>query len=552
VVSGAAAIEVMVIGAGPSGLFAAVELARRGVRARVVEREPGPHTQARATAVQPGTLEILAGAGVVDRVLAESVHLGFARIFDAHLRQVGEIAFAGVGCPWEFQCSLPQWRTERILADRLVELGGAVERGVTVVFLRQRDDGVLVGLERADGSTETVEASWVIGAGGAHSVTRESMAESLVGTTYPGTSLVADGVVTCGLPRDGSALIASPEGYVLLVPLPGERWLTFVGDLDEGEARRLAGDRATGVVAAMIERRVPEGIRVEQVAWASPFRMHRRLVPQLADERCFLLGDAGHLSSPFGGEGLNSGIHDGYNLGWKLALEVRGRARHGLLESFAPERLTADRHVLEVSDRLHELAYRAVESARTGIAPVPPTPAQVAAMVRSRSMLDVSYAGSPLVGEYPAGRRTPMTPAPGDRYPDRAALTGTEHHLLLFGATADADVVPLRRRWRGLVDISHVTADPRRAGLGTAGAVLVRPDGHIGFRAPADSAGLGALDSHLDSYLIPTNVQDLTKPPATGGAPKPSPICTNQRPVQRGSDCGAPRPVPELVHVPYT
>ena len=504
-VSVPASIEVLVIGAGPSGLFAAIELARRGVRARVVEREPSPHTQARATAIQPGTLEILAAAGVVDRVLAESVHLGFARLFDAHLGQVGEIAFAGAGCPWEYQCSLPQWRTERIFADRLVELGGAVERGVTVVSLRQRDEGVLVGMERADGTAETVEASWVIGAGGAHSVTRESMAETLAGTTYSGTSLVAEGAVTCCLPRDGSALIASTEGYVLLVPLPGGRWLTFVGDLDEGEARRLTEDGATGAVAAMIERRVAQGIRVAEVAWAAPFRMHRRLVPQLADKRCFLLGDAGHLSSPFGGEGMNSGIHDGYNLGWKLALELRGRGRPRLLESFAAERLAADRHVLMVSDRLHELAYRAIESVRTGIVPVPPTPAEAAAMVQSRSMLDVSYAGSSLVGEYPTGTQTPMTPAPGDRYPDRAELAGTNHHLLLFGAAEDADVMRLRRRWRGLLEISHATGDPRHAGLATRGAVLVRPDGHIGFRAPANSAGLGALDSHLGSYLIPAD-----------------------------------------------
>jgi 2-polyprenyl-6-methoxyphenol hydroxylase-like FAD-dependent oxidoreductase len=430
-----ASTEVLIIGAGPSGLFAAIELARRGVRARVVERELGPHTQARATAIQPGTLEIFARAGVLDRVLAESEHLRFARLYDAHLSQVGETAFAG----------------------------------------------------------------------GAHSVTRESMAETLAGTTYPGTSVVASGIMACGLPRDSSALIASPADWVLVVPLPGGNWLTFVGDVDEDEAQTLTSDPKTGAVAAMIERRVAHGISVEEVAWAAPFRMHRRLVPQLADGRCFLLGDAGHLSSPFGGEGLNSGIHDGNNLGWKLALELRCRSRPHLLDSFAAERLAADRHVLMVSDCLHQLAYRAVESARTGIVPAPPTPAEAAAMLMSRSMLDVSYAGSSLVGEYPAITRSPMTPAPGDRYPDRTALEGTGHHLLLFGATEEAGIARLQRRWQGLVQISHATGDPRRAGLATGGAVLVRPDGHIGFRTPADSAGLRELDSHLDSYLVPAN-----------------------------------------------
>jgi hypothetical protein len=179
-----------------------------------------------------------------------------------------------------------------------------------------------------------------------------------------------------------------------------------------------------------------------------------------------------------------------------------------LLDSFAAERLAADRHVLMVSDRLHQLVYRSVESARTGIVPAPPTQAEVAAMVQSRSMLDVSYAGSSLVGEYPARTRTPKSPAPGDRYPDRAALAGTGHHLLLFGGADDTDAAAierLRRRWRGLVEISDAAGDPGRAGLAAGGAVLVRPDGHIGFRSPADSAGLGALDAHLDSYLIPAS-----------------------------------------------
>jgi 6-methylpretetramide 4-monooxygenase / 4-hydroxy-6-methylpretetramide 12a-monooxygenase len=497
--------QVVVIGAGPSGLFAAAELARYGVPARVVEREPVPHRQARATALQPGTLEILARAELIDAVLAASVHLECARVFDSELRQVGELAFAGVGCPWEFQCSLPQWRTEQILAERLLELGGVVERGVTAASLEERDDGVLVRLERADGTAEVVEAAWIIGAGGAHSVTRASMAETLGGATYPGHALVAEVRVRCDLPRDSSNLVAAPEGYVLLAPLPEQRWITFVGDLDKGETERLASATRHDAVAAAIDRRVAADIAVEDVRWAAPFRMHRRVVSRLAQGRRFLLGDAGHLSSPFGGEGLNAGLHDAHDLAWKLALCLRGRGRPTLLESFEPERLAADHHVLEVSDRADALVRGAVESARTGVRRSPASPTQLAALARSRCMLDISYAASPLVGEYRGSESEPRAaPGPGDRYPDRTTLGGTTHHVLLFGAADDAGVARLRHRWRGLVDVARATGDPRRAGLTSSGAVLVRPDGYIGFRAvPADMAGVAALDAHLESYLTP-------------------------------------------------
>ena len=495
------------VGAGPSGLFAAVELARHGVAARVIEHEPVPHRQARATALQPGTLEILEPAGVAGRVLAASEHLGYARLFDPGLDCRAEMAFAGAGCRWEYQCSLPQWWTEQILADRLTELGGTVERGVSVVSVQQRDGGLQVGLRPGGEAAATVETGWVIGAGGARSVTRESMDEDLSGTTYPGTALVADLRVACGLPRDGSALVGTAEGYVLLAPLPDGRWLCFVGDLDEAEAGRLDGDRSQAAVAAAIGRRIPPAVlRVDDVAWAAPFRMHRRMATRLADHRRFLLGDAGHLSSPFGGEGLNSGLHDAHNLAWKLALAHRGRARPSLLESFAPERAAADRHVLTVSDDLHQLAYGAVESARTGVYPEPPSPERLAALVRARSMLDVSYAGTPLVGRYLAPDVSrPGGPVPGERYPGRAGLSGTHHHLVVSGRADDEELARLRERWHGIVDISR--AGPGAAGpAGPAGssAILVRPDGYVGFRAtPAGRTGLEAIDSHLATYLVP-------------------------------------------------
>jgi 6-methylpretetramide 4-monooxygenase / 4-hydroxy-6-methylpretetramide 12a-monooxygenase len=497
--------EVLVVGAGPSGLFSAVELARHGISSRLVEREARPHRQARATALQPATLEILCQAGVLDETLAASEHLGFARVFDLNLRPVAEMAFAGSGCQWEYQCSLPQWHTEQILTERLLALGGRVERGLAAVSLEPRNDGVLVTLQGADGSVEKTEASWVIGAGGAHSVTRASMAEELVGETYPGTALAADVLVSCDLPRDGSALIAGAEGYVMLAPLPDKRWLAFVGDLEQREVDLLAHDRSVAAVAECFERRVGPALQVLDAGWAAPFRMHRRLVGRLAGDRRFLLGDAGHLSSPFGGEGLNSGLHDAHNLAWKLALELRRQSRPDLLASFESERLAADTHVLEVSERLHQLAHDAVESARTGVRPRPPTPDQVAALVRSRSMLDVSYADSALVGEYvAAGQEAAPLPGPGDRYPGRTGLGGTEHHVLLLGGADDAGVTRLRERWRGLVDVSAGDTEPDRARLDSPAALLVRPDGHVGFRAvPADAAGIEALDAHLASYLVP-------------------------------------------------
>jgi 2-polyprenyl-6-methoxyphenol hydroxylase-like FAD-dependent oxidoreductase len=496
--------EVVVIGAGPSGLFAAAELARHGVVARVVERLPAPHRQTRATAIQPGTLELLARAGLVEEVLAASVHVRSARVVDADLELVSEMGYAGIGCPWEFQCSLPQWRTEQILAERLAQLGGVVERGVAVSSMEERDDGVLIRLERADGTSTAVEAAWVIGAGGAHSVMRASMAEVLEGFTYPGTVLAADVRVRCDLDRDTSNLVATPHGFVLLAPLPDERWLTFIGDLDDGELAHLARASPSEVVAAGIGRRITADAAVEDVGWAASFHMHQRVAPRLAQGRRFLLGDAGHLSSPFGGEGLNAGLHDAQDIAWKLALAARGHARPALLESFEIERIAADHHVLEVSGRIDGMVRAAVEAARTGVRASPATPAQRAALARSRCLLDVTYAGSPLVGEHLGpGVQPPAPPGPGDRFPGRATLTGTSHHLLISGTADAAGVEHLHRRWRGLVDIVRGTSAPPAS----SGALLVRPDGHVGFRAtPADAAGLAALDTFLDSYLVPAPI----------------------------------------------
>src|SRR5262245_54264552 len=184
--------DILIIGAGPSGLFAAAELARHGVAARLIEREVRPHREARATAIQPGTLEILETVGLLPPFLDAAEHVRCSRLYGPDMSELGATSYERLDCRFPFMCSLPQYATQRLLEAHLASLGGRVERGVTATQVETEADGVCVDLVHADGTAETVRPRVVIGAGGAHSVTRHSMSEPLEGATYQGHFLVAD------------------------------------------------------------------------------------------------------------------------------------------------------------------------------------------------------------------------------------------------------------------------------------------------------------------------------------------------------------------------
>jgi 2-polyprenyl-6-methoxyphenol hydroxylase-like FAD-dependent oxidoreductase len=494
--------DVLIIGAGPSGLFAAIELARHGVEVRLVEREQSLHHEARATVIQPGTLEILDSVGLLQPFLDASERIRCSRLYGPGMSALGTTSYDSIDCGCQFQCSLPQYQTQRILETQLASLGGVVERGVTATSVKADPDGDRVDLIHANGDAEVARPSFIIGAGGAHSVTRHSMSDPLEGATYRGHFLVADIAMPAPFPRDESGVVCSPAGLLLLGPLPGGRWISFQ-DLEE-EVQAVSAEE----VVARVQVRLGGKYRPTDIAWFAPFRMHRRIVSRLADGRRFLIGDAAHLSSPFGGEGLNGGLHDAYDLAWKLALVLRGQARRSLLDGYAVERMIADRHILDVSDQVHRAIVDVADTVRQGreVSNVVLDPTVAALQRNARAMIDIDYAGSPLVADHGSGEAGIEGPHPGQRYPDWTRLAGTSHHVLVFGPVADAaSLASLGRRWSKLVQILHdPSLDPVRAGLPAGGVILIRPDGHIGFRYPsAKAAAFTALDRHLSSYLIP-------------------------------------------------
>ena len=483
---------VLIVGAGPAGLFAACELFRHGVRPRIVERRAAPHHEARGTALQPAVLASLERAGLIEPFLRVGVRIKRIQLLGPGLREIVNDDFAEAGGAYAFQCSLPQWRTETILRERLQSLGLEIEFGTEVKSIEDHADGLRVTLE-AGGRSETVTMAYVLGAGGGHSVTRHSMQEHLEGETYDGRYWVADAKIRLPCPSECGRLVVGPTGFVLLSPLPDERWLIFV-NRDEANTRHQLPSAAE--LGAVLDARTGVEVGLNDLGWISPFKMHKRVVERLSDGRRFLLGDAAHLSSPLGGEGLNAALMDAADIAWKLSLVMRGAAKPSLLGSYAIERGLADRHVLEVSDEVHELVMGLVAKCGEGGVPEVPAgdPAENAAARRKRLMLDVSYAGSALVG-----------PSSGERFPACNRLRGTDHHLIVFGKARHLDRV--RARWGKLVsivDASDAGFDAAEAGVPDGGAILVRPDGFIGFRAaPADEATMAALDAHLATYLVP-------------------------------------------------
>jgi 2-polyprenyl-6-methoxyphenol hydroxylase-like FAD-dependent oxidoreductase len=538
-------IDVLIVGAGPTGLTLAAQLNAFGANLRVIDRTPERAHESRALAVQARTLEILQRLGLGEALVARgNPSARLALHFEAgRVAQVTLGGFAASDTRFPFILFVSQAETEQLLDEHLGRKGTSVERGVELLSSKAEDHVVRCVLRHRDGREETVEARYLVGCDGAHSAVRKQSGIAFEGDAYLQDFMLGD--VDADGPIEPDVLHSfAASGYVaMLFPLrsPAAWRVIAIGprasraespkEVRSKEESLTRGELALGELQIAVDRATSSTVRLRDPVWLTHFRLHHRQARTYRMGRVFLAGDAAHIHSPVGAQGMNTGMQDAWNLGWKLALVVLDRVEEKLLDSYEAERWPVGRNLLRYTDRLFSLFTRVMSAnavaawfRRTVVARVLPL---VFRSVRLRewafrfvSELAISYRRSAAVVE---GRpRLRLGPRAGDRLPDaeierdgqrthlQEALSPTAFTLLLCGRFDDLQVAAIAKladKYAGLLEVRHLSRKRRadvlldrgdalaRLGLRAnddAAQYLVRPDGYIAFRCAG--CDLGAVD----------------------------------------------------------
>lgn len=469
--------DVLIVGAGPTGLTLAVELARRGVNVRIIDASPAPTTETRALGVQPRTLELFDRLDLADAAIAEGVHVADFKVFSEG-KQFLHLDLHGLETPYPYLLMLQQPRVEALLRSRLDSLGAAVERSTELTMLSQHFDAVEVELRHGDGTTETTRVPWLIGCDGAHSAVRHLLGVPFVGAAFEENFAVADVLMDWPLPHNVFHAFLNRGNFAAYFPMPdGLHRLTIA--YRPGETP--TGDVTYDELQAAVDRGAPPGARIAEVHYAGRFQIHQRKVAKHSVGRVYLAGDAAHVHSVVGGQGMNTGIQDAFNLGWKLAAVVNGQAHPRLLDSYAEERAPVAHRLVRGTrraTRMTLLRNPIPTAARRHIAPhITPRPTLQRVLRRALTQLDVSYRDG-------SGGSNDDRIAVGDRFPNIELLHPAKYTLLVHGAQP-----PTLADYSALIDVRHVEDG--------VGLTLVRPDGYIAVLT--DDAG--AVSAYLETTL---------------------------------------------------
>jgi len=489
-------LQVLIVGAGPVGLTMAAELRRYGVSVRIVDKAAHRTDKSKAVVLWSRTLELLDRAGCTGEFVAAGHRVDAANII-AGGQVIGHVNFADVDSLYLYALMLPQSDTERLLEEHLGHLGISTERQTEMVSFEQTDGGVTAVLQNADGLKEVVATDWLIGCDGAHSAVRHGL-----GLTFPGDTLQSDWILAdlhlTGYPHPATELATywHDDGVLLIIPMSATRFriIADIGLSKDGPPVNPTLDQ----VQAIMDGRGPGGMVASDPIWLSAFRINERKVGDYRAGRVFVAGDAAHVHSPAGGQGMNTGMQDAFNLAWKLALVCRGECSESLLDSFSAERSAVGVEVLKAAGRLTMVATMRNHTAQAvrnlfgrlllGLAPVR------RAMVDTMTEVSIGYDRSPLNGPSSHGVDGP---APGQRLPPVAGQTsvgsGDAPRFALFAANSSG-ASSLARTFPDLIDPAI------RPALDPTGIFLVRPDGYIACVAKADDPGVVA--SYLDALNV--------------------------------------------------
>lgn len=524
--------EVLVVGAGPTGLVLALWLTRLGVRVRIVDKTAGPGTTSRAVVVHARTLEFYRQIGLADAAVERGLRFAAANLWVGG-RKVARAAFGAFGAglsPFPYALILPQDEHEPLLIEHLARAGVAVERRTELLGFRDDGARVLARLKRPDGAEEACAASHLAGCDGARSTVRAVLGTGFPGGTYGRVFYVAD-ARAAGPAVNGELNVALDEADFLAVfPLKGRGRARFIGAVRPG-----AEAPGTTPTWDSVGPRILDRMRVEVfgVNWFSTYRVHHRVAGRFRAGRVFLLGDAAHVHSPVGGQGMNTGIGDAVHLAWKLAAVLRGRAGPGLLDTYEPERIAFARRLVATTDRAFALVTNPGRLARRVRVDVVPRllPALVGlgpvrrALFRAVSQTAVSYRGLGLgagrAGRVRGGDRLPWVRFDGAGFDgagdNHAALDAPEWQVHVYGACAPG----VRRACeeRGLaLHVAPWRPATRRAGLRRDAAYLVRPDGHVALADPAASPA--RLEAFCDRWKLRPDETAAVSAPPVGAAPR--------------------------------
>jgi 2-polyprenyl-6-methoxyphenol hydroxylase-like FAD-dependent oxidoreductase len=508
--------DVLIAGAGPTGLVLALWLQRLGVRVRIVDKVAEPGTTSRALVVHARILEHYQQLGIAEAVASQAIRFMAVNLWVRGKRRarifLGDLG-AGVS-PYPYILVFPQDQHERFLIERLRENGIRIERPTEVTGFEERGNRVDVRLKHADGSDESCEAAFLAGCDGARSAVREVLGTGFPGGTYRHMFYVAD-VEAIGPAMNGQLNLALDEADFLAVfPMRGDGRARLIGTIEETAEARQESLQWNDVSRDIIERL---GVEVERVNWFSTYHVHHRVAAHFRAGRAFLLGDAAHIHSPVGGQGMNTGIGDATNLAWKLAAVVKGRADPAILDTFEAERIAFAQRLVATTDRAFQLVTSDGPFARFVrlhvAARVLPAIFAINAtrrfMFRTVSQTAIDYRHSSLsagvAGKIHAGDRLPWVKL--DRspsgYPDNfAPLASLDWQLHVYGNAAapissvcKAAGLPLHTfPWQGAM---------RAAGFVRDAVYLIRPDGYVGF------ADRNANAANLQQYLTDRQLQPL-------------------------------------------